>query len=90
MASVGANQSDSLYKKLELIPHIQALDKRLLTALFVSYVHADFTFIVAFTSALVFFVLLLSYGRLELTLITFIPMLVTWVMDPGYHGVAWN
>jgi 1-acyl-sn-glycerol-3-phosphate acyltransferase len=93
LASVGANQSDSLYKRLESTPHVQALDKRVLTNLFVSYVHADFTFIVAFTSALVFFVLLLSYGRLELTLITFIPMLVTWIWILGLMallGIEFN
>jgi 1-acyl-sn-glycerol-3-phosphate acyltransferase len=93
LASVGANQSDSLYKRLESTPHVQALDKRVLTTLFVSYVHADFTFIVAFTSALVFFVLLISYGRLELTLITFIPMLITWVWILGIMallGIEFN
>ncbi len=93
LASVGTNQPDSLYKRLESMAHVQALDKRLLTTLFISYVHADFIFIVSFTSALVFFVLLLSYGRLELTLITFIPMLVTWVWILGLmalFGIEFN
>jgi uncharacterized protein len=83
LASVNPAQSNSFYQVFEKNSHAEAFDKRMLVNLFVSNVHADFTFIVTFTSILVFLVLLISYGRLELTLITFIPMLITWIWILG-------
>ncbi len=83
LASVDPTQSDSFYRAFEKDKHAEPFDRRMLVNLFVSNVHADFTFIVTFTSILVFLVLLISYGRIELTLITFIPMLITWIWILG-------
>jgi uncharacterized protein len=60
-----------------------AFDKQMLTNLFVEFVHADFNYIVTITSLLVFLALLVSYGRIELTLITFVPMFFTWLWILG-------
>src|SRR6187397_642132 len=40
------------------------------------------------TSILVFFVLLLMYGRIELTLVSFIPMFISWVWILGIMALA--
>ena len=40
------------------------------------------------TSILVFSVLLLTYGRIELTLVSFIPMFISWVWILGIMGIA--
>jgi 1-acyl-sn-glycerol-3-phosphate acyltransferase len=63
------------------------LDRQLITRLFIEYVNDDFNFIVTFTSVLVFVVLLISTGRLEITLITFTPMLVTWIWILGIMAI---
>ncbi|WP_298711372.1 trifunctional MMPL family transporter/lysophospholipid acyltransferase/class I SAM-dependent methyltransferase [Chitinophaga sp.] len=47
----------------------------------------EFNTIAWMTSALVFFALLLSYGRIELALITFIPMAISWVWILGIMGL---
>ena len=65
-----------------------ALDRQMITNIFAEYVHADFNFIVTFTAILVFIALLISYGRIELTLITFVPMLITWVWILGIMALA--
>jgi uncharacterized protein len=83
LVSVDLNQKAELYEHLAGLPNVQALDKQLLTDLFVEFVHADFNFIVTFTSLLVFLALLVSYGRVELALMTFIPMLITWIWILG-------
>ncbi len=83
LVSVDLNQKAELYKHLSGLANTQALDKQLLTDLFVEFVHADFNFIVTFTSLLVFLALLVSYGRIELALMTFIPMLITWIWILG-------
>ncbi len=93
LASVDPSQSSTFYQSFEKDSHAEPFDKRMLVNLFVSNVHADFTFIVTFTSILVFLVLLISYGRIELTLITFIPMLITWIWILGVMallGIEFN
>lgn len=64
------------------------LDRQMITKLFIEFVHEDFTFIVTFTSILVFMVLLISTGRLELTIITFTPMLITWIWILGIMALV--
>jgi uncharacterized protein len=83
LASVAPQQLDHFYDAISNSQQAEAFDKRMITNLFVSNVHADFTFIVTVTSVLVFLVLLLSYGRIELTLIAFVPMLITWIWILG-------
>jgi uncharacterized protein len=86
------SKRSEVYKMLESTS-ASAIDKLMLTSLFVEYVHADFNYIVNVTSLLVFLALLISYGRIELTLITFIPMLVTWIWILGIMallGIEFN
>lgn len=59
------------------------VDRQMLTNLFVEYVHADFDFIVMITAILVFSALFISYGRIEITVITFVPMFITWIWILG-------
>lgn len=53
----------------------------------VSTVSDDLNFMLILTSLLVFVVLLLTYGRLELAIITFLPMAVSWVWILGLCGL---
>lgn len=64
------------------------LDRQIITALFVEYVNDDFNFIVGFTSVLVFIVLLIAAGRIEITVITFMPMLITWIWILGIMALV--
>jgi 1-acyl-sn-glycerol-3-phosphate acyltransferase len=75
--------SKSIVYELFQKTHTLAFDRQMLANLFVGYVNADFNFIVLFTAILVFISLLISYGRIELTLITFVPMFITWIWILG-------
>ena len=82
-AMIKPEHKKKFYQSIENHSSINALDKQSLTASFIDSVNADFTFIVMFTSILVFTALLLAYGRIELAMITFIPMFVTWIWILG-------
>ncbi|MDR1980859.1 MAG: 1-acyl-sn-glycerol-3-phosphate acyltransferase [Tannerellaceae bacterium] len=59
----------------------------------VSAIHDDFYLILYISSFLIFFALLISYGRIELTLMTFAPMAISWVIILGIMavgGIAFN
>jgi len=86
LANVPPQHKPEVYNALASTP-AHAFDKQMITNLFVEFVHADFSFIITFTAILVFLALLLSYGRIELTLITFVPMFITWVWILGIMGL---
>jgi predicted RND superfamily exporter protein len=87
MATVSPENKSVVYQEL-MKSDSHAFDRQMIANLFVEYVHADFNFIVTFTGLLVFFALLISYGRIELTLITFIPMLITWIWILGIMALV--
>lgn len=81
-------KKQEVYKAFENEEHVTVLDKQYLTSRFVEIINADFTSIALMTSLLVFFVLLLMYGRIELTLVSFIPMFISWVWILGIMAMA--
>jgi uncharacterized protein len=92
VVNANADQKKVIYGHLEKTSST-GIDKQMLTNLFVEYVHADFNYIVNVTSVLVFLALLISYGRIELTLVTFVPMLFTWIWILGLMallGIEFN
>lgn len=76
-----------VYKTFENDEQVTVLDKQYLTTRFVEIINEDFSKIALMTSMLVFMVLLIVYGRIELTLVSFIPMLISWVWILGIMGI---
>ncbi len=89
ISSIVINRKDrpALYAALSSDPHTVVLDKEVVTHQFIDIIYSDFNHILMYTSLLVFFALLLSYGRIELTIITFLPMLITWIWILGIMGL---
>ncbi len=93
LVQVDPGKKDILFSSLEGMANGLVIDKQSMTSMFVEFVQADFNFIVLFTSVIVFVALLLVYGRIELTLITFLPMLITWIWILGIMallGIEFN
>ena len=82
LVNTDATHRAKLYERLATTGS-SGVDRQMLTNLFVEYVHADFDFIVMITAILVFSALFISYGRIEITVITFVPMFVTWIWILG-------
>ncbi len=88
LVKVAPEHKQQVYKTFENNPNITVLDKQYLSGRFVEIINADFSKIALMTSLLVFFVLLIMYGRIELTLVSFIPMFISWVWILGIMGLA--
>lgn len=87
LVKVAGEHKQALYNEFEKSDVVTVLDKQYLTSKFVQIINADFNSIAIMTSLLVFFVLLLTYGRIELTLVSFIPMLISWIWILGIMGI---
>lgn len=72
---------------LEQQPGITVLDRQYLTTRLTQMVSDDFNRIAWTISIIVAVVLLLTYGRIELMLISFIPMLISWVWILGIMAI---
>ncbi|HEX4850224.1 MAG TPA: MMPL family transporter, partial [Puia sp.] len=87
LLKVEPSHKQNVYAAFENDPHVTVLDKQYLTSQFVNIINSDFNSIAWMTSILVFVVLWLTYGRIELTLVSFIPMFVTFIWIIGIMGI---
>ncbi len=69
--------------KLKQIKNVEVLDRSSMVSNMLDIVKQDFNYILLISTLIVFLTLLVVYGRIELTLIVFIPMLVSWVWILG-------
>jgi uncharacterized protein len=95
MSSIKVPKANTLKVSEYISAHTQAvvIDKQFIATRLLSVVSDNFNQILLSCSLMVFLVLLISYGRIELTLITFIPMLISWVWILGFmalFGIGFN
>lgn len=80
-------KTSAVYQHFASSKNISVVDRQTIINKIVAAVSNDFNFITLLTTLIVFIALLLSYGRIELTLITFIPMVVSWIWILGFMGL---
>lgn len=85
---VNLEDRQKIYDAFEHDENVTVIDKQYLTNRMVEIIISDFNTIALITSSLVFMVLLLTYGRIELALVSFIPMLITWIWILGIMGIV--
>lgn len=81
-----ANKS-AVYGCLEHEEGIVVFDRGYYANRWIEDLNGDFYLILLLSSCLVFVALFLCYGRLELTLLSFLPMCVSWVIIVGLMGL---
>lgn len=87
------DKKEAVYARLMEEEGVVIFDRGYFTNKWVSAIHLDFNLILYICSFLVFFALLVAYGRIELTLMAFAPMAISWVIILGIMaltGVQFN
>ena len=87
LLNVSPDHRETVFQYFKNKPGITVVDRQYLSNKFASILNDDYSAIAWMTSLVVFFVLLLTYGRIELALTAFIPMLITWVWILGIMGL---
>jgi uncharacterized protein len=77
-----------IYQDFSSVPDVTVTDRQYFTSKLLDVVTADFNQIGWMVSLLVFGVLLLTYGRIELSLVSFIPMVIAFIWILGIMGLA--
>jgi len=77
-----------IYQDFSSMPDVTVIDRQYMTSKLLDVVTADFNQIGWTVSLLVLGVLLLTYGRIELSLVSFIPMVIAFIWILGIMGMA--
>ena len=86
-ANLRQTDKDFVYNKLAKINNTVVFDKQYFAKKFINILNVDFNFVLYTCSLLVFITMLLSYGRLELTIMTFLPMAISFLWILGIMGL---
>lgn len=84
---VDAENRHFIYETFENDPNVVVFDKQNLTSKFVAVISSDFNTILMITAILVFGFMLLNHGRIELAVINFLPMFISWLWILGIMGL---
>ncbi len=76
-----------VYAAISEIPGTVVVDRAWFSSIMLENTVDDFNYILLLSSLIVFVALLVSYGRLELTLLTFLPMCISWVIILGLMAI---
>ncbi len=84
------NQEDKseVYTAFENLSNVILLDRGSMATMFAKILSEDFNLILLLSALLVFGFLLLSYGRVELAILAFLPMLISWIWILGIMGIT--
>lgn len=86
-AEISKEEKALIYEELDKLPNTAVIDRGYFSSKMVESTSNDFNYILLVSSLIVFFALLLSYGRIELTLLTFLPMAISWVIILGMMAI---
>lgn len=68
-------------------PNTLVFDKQNITTKLIDMIRQDFDFLVKMCFGLVFIILLISYGRIELALVAFLPIMLSWLCTLGLMSI---
>ncbi len=69
-------------------PHLEVVARSSLALDLVNTVSEDLNTMLLLSGGMVFVILLLTYGRIELAMVTFLPMVVSWIWILGICGLT--
>jgi 1-acyl-sn-glycerol-3-phosphate acyltransferase len=76
-----------VYAAFDKQDKVWVIDKRLVTSEFMNILNDNFNKLILISLTLVFIILLLAYGRIELTILTMTPVIISWLWTVGIMGL---
>lgn len=84
---LAAKDKPEILSQLALLPEVIIMDRSFLTSKLVTLLQEDFNLLVNISLGVVFVIVLLTFGRIEIALIVFAPILLSWLWVLGIMGV---
>ena len=80
-------QTENLFSKFEKTPHTLVIDRKQMNETFLGNLKTDFNSLVGYSFIVVLLLLLVFYRSFSLTLVTIVPIALTWLLTIGIMGV---
>lgn len=87
VCKVDQSKKNDFFNAMALSPDLLVLDKQFFTNKFFEVLKDDFTKLINYSMVVVFLIVLIFWGRIELALITFIPIVLSWQWTIGLMGI---
>lgn len=87
LLKVDEQDKAKIFSTFSSINNVTIADKHFLSNQLLKILIKDFTFLINISSIVVLIILILSFGRVELGIIAFIPMILSWVWLVGIMGL---
>ncbi|HEX8547433.1 MAG TPA: MMPL family transporter, partial [Cytophagaceae bacterium] len=87
LLKVDVKNKDKIFASFAETAHTTIIDRKYIANKFVALLNADFNLLEILSLAMVFAVLIISYGRLELGIIAFLPLALSWLWTLGLMGL---
>lgn len=84
---LGRDKLDELKEIVSSLPGVYLIDVSEMAENLIVQVRDDFNYLLLFSGLLVFFSLLIVYGRIELALFAFMPMVLSWIWILGISAL---
>lgn len=81
-------QLPEIEKRFQNIPNVWVINRQAVTEQLVSILKDNLNKLVWFSIFIIFLILIIAYGRIELTLITMTPMLLSWFWVTGIMAIT--
>lgn len=86
--SIAQDDKSEVYPLFEEDPYMSIVDRSFFIGKMAEAVNSDFYTVLWISSVLIFVALMISYGRIELSLLAFLPMTLSWVIILGIMAVC--
>ena len=87
LLKVDKNNKKQIYEAFSNDSDITILDKGNFVSQFIDTLRKDFSLLVKISLLIVLLILIFAFGRIELGLITFIPIIISWLWTLGIMGI---
>lgn len=87
LVKLNGGQKEALELAIEDIPNTLLIDRKAISETFLGGLRADFSNLVKYSFVAVFLIILMFFRNIELTLLTTIPIAITWFLTLGLMGV---
>ncbi len=84
---ISTENKEQVYARFEELSNVVIVDRKFYANRMAESVKDDFYLTLFITSMLIFVALLISYGRIELTLMAFMPMFISWIIILGLMAI---
>jgi len=87
IVKVQSEKKDEFFEAFTGNKELIVFDQQYFTKAFIQIIKEDFNMLVSLSLIIVFLVLLMFFGRIELSLVAFIPILLSWLWTLGLMGL---